>query len=524
MPPNPLKSRRFRFVIAGLVALLLGTGLSGCVVVKPLVLVYGDSLTFESADYIAYLMGDAYDVRVDAMGGTALCDYRERMVRAAQSLRPKLVISAFSGNAATPCMEGSTSQDEIAERYDADVDDLAGRLSSFGVALVLVTPPPILRPATTTASSDRLVPLESRFETWAETGIDTERTDFTGPSPTGTTTQETSGWPIGEIPSGFRSDVHPLDGVYRRISSEWRARGAAVGIIDGFSPYATAQGSWTKVQPCGSWELTNPLCRNGLIDVRAADFGHFCPSTASYEGVVPKCSTYSPGALRWAAQMSAYVRFIDGETIGHLDAVVGGPESVTVSGWAIDPGLDVSPTDVHIYVDNVGTAVTADRNRPDVGRVFPVAGATHGFTMSVDAGAGPHSVCAYVINLAGPGSNVLLDCRTVQVASAPPLGFLDQVVGGTNLVTFSGWAADPKSPTSPSDVRVQIGSSAPRVIRADMARPDVARVFPSLGADHGYSGSIIVPPGQHTVCVTAINVGAGDDTPLGCRTVTARPS
>ncbi|MBU3700792.1 MAG: SGNH/GDSL hydrolase family protein, partial [Acidimicrobiia bacterium] len=476
----------------GLAALLMGMGLSGCEIVKPVVLVYGDSLTFESLDYIVFLMGDAYDVRVDAMGGTALCDYQERMISAARSLRPKLVISTFSGNAATACMKGSSTQEQIAEKYRADVDVVAGRLSSFGVPLALVTPPPVLRPTTTTAASDQRVPAGSRFETWAETGIDTETDGFADQAPTGMTPAAVGEWRIGEIPSGFRSETHPLDGVYRQASSEWRARGAAVGVIDGFSPFATTQGSWTKVQPCGSWEVTNPLCRNGLIDVRSADLGHFCPSTASYDGIVPKCSTYSPGALRWAAQMSAYVRFIDGDTIGHLDAVVGGPESVSISGWAIDPSLDVSATQVHVYVDSAGTALTAAGNRPDVGRVFPVAGARHGFTASIPAAPGSHSVCVYAINLSGPGSNPLLGCRTVQVTPSPPFGFLDLVAGGRNLVTLSGWAADPKAPRSPIDVSVRIGTSPAMILRADLARPDVARVLPALGSIHGFAGSIEV--------------------------------
>jgi hypothetical protein len=116
--------------------------------------------------------------------------------------------------------------------------------------------------------------------------------------------------------------------------------------------------------------------------------------------------------------------------------------------------------------------------------------------------------------------NVLLGCRVVEVAPAPPFGFLDQVTGGNNQVAISGWAADPKAPTSPIDVSVQIGMSSPTVVHADLSRPDVASVFPSLGSSHGYARSIAAPPGQHTVCVTALNIGVGSDTPLGCRTVT----
>ena len=516
--------RPVRAVALGLCLLMLSLGLSACEVVRPIVLVYGDSLTFESRDYITFLVGATHDVRVDAMGGTALCDYRDRIIRASNELRPKLVIAAFSGNSSTPCMGDSSSQEQITEKYYEDASTIARSLSSIGVPLALVTPPPILRLSTGTPPSVRQIPDDVRFETWAETGIDTERTPLSKQTPLGVVPSPPDEWEIGETPEGFHSETHVLDGVYRLVSSEWRAQGGAVGIIDGFTPFATAQGSWTKVQPCGPGEIGNPLCRNGLIDVRAADFGHFCPTTASYDGVVPKCSTYSPGALRWASQMAAYVRFIDGQTTGHLDAVTGGPESVSVEGWAIDPSLDVAGTHVHVYVGSAGTAIVADGDRPDVGRLFPVAGSTHGFSTTLRAAPGTQSVCAHAINHSGPGSNVWLGCRDVQVTSAAPFGFLDWVVGGTTAVTFGGWAADPETPTSPIEVRIQVGTSAPQTVTAGVERRDVGRVFPALGSFHGYSGTIAAPPGPHTVCATAIDVGVGGDTLLGCRAVTVGPS
>jgi len=390
--------------------------LSSCVVVKPIILVYGDSLTAESVDYIVYLMGDGYDVRVDATGGTALCDYRDRMVREAAELRPKLLISAFSGNSGTPCMEDRPTSVPVTEKYREDATFLAERLAGLRIPIAFVLPPPTLRQDESGAASiDERVPLDGRYQTWAETGIDTESPNAAGPATATNRTQSIRSWQVGEIPDGFRSQTHELDGIYRGIAAEWRARGAAVGVIDGFSPFATAQGSWTKVQPCGPGEAGTALCRNGLVDIRSEDLGHFCPTTVSYQGLVPTCDTYSPGALRWASQMAAYVRFMDRETIGFFDEVSGGVASVKIDGWAIDPSLDLAPTHVHVYVDDATTALLANRSRPDVGRAFPVAGSDHGFSATIPAAPGIRSVCAYAINLAGPGSNVLLGCRTVAV-------------------------------------------------------------------------------------------------------------
>jgi hypothetical protein len=86
---------------------------------------------------------------------------------------------------------------------------------------------------------------------------------------------------------------------------------------------------------------------------------------------------------------------------------------VTVSGWTLDPDTTAS-IPVHIYVDAAGTAFTANRDRPDVGAVYPALGAAHGFSETVAATPGSHQVCAYGINT-GPGGPALLGCRTVTV-------------------------------------------------------------------------------------------------------------
>jgi hypothetical protein len=53
-----------------------------------------------------------------------------------------------------------------------------------------------------------------------------------------------------------------------------------------------------------------------------------------------------------------------------------------------------------------------------------------------------------------------------------------------------------------------------------VARPDVARTYPTIGPRPGFRGSLTVAPGRHDVCVYAINVGPGSSRRLGCRSVT----
>jgi hypothetical protein len=89
-------------------------------------------------------------------------------------------------------------------------------------------------------------------------------------------------------------------------------------------------------------------------------------------------------------------------------------DSISVSGWAIDPST-ADPIAVDVYVDGVFvTTVSAAVARDDVGGAWPAYGAGHGFTAVVPAAAsaGAHTVCAYaVVDDGQPAPN--LGCTTV---------------------------------------------------------------------------------------------------------------
>ena len=105
---------------------------------------------------------------------------------------------------------------------------------------------------------------------------------------------------------------------------------------------------------------------------------------------------------------------VGGSPFGALDSAIGAPGSVRVAGWTIDPDT-AAPGKVHVYVDGVATAVTADGARGDIGGAFPLYGTGHGFDASVAAAPGLHNVCVYAINVSGPGANTTLGCRAVSV-------------------------------------------------------------------------------------------------------------
>ena len=200
--------------------------------------------------------------------------------------------------------------------------------------------------------------------------------------------------------------------------------------------------------------------------------------------------------------------------IGSLDAVVGGLDSITVGGWALDPDTSDSIS-VHVYVDGVATAArVASTDRPDVARIYGL-GATHGFDATINASPGSHNVCVYAID--SISGNTFLGCRNVRVlANRPPIGSLDAVVGGLDSITVGGWALDLDTRSS-IDVQVSVDGSLVQTARANGPRPDVDRVH-GLGVDHGFNVTIAASGGRHTVCVTAVDSTSATQQ-IGCQVV-----
>jgi GDSL-like Lipase/Acylhydrolase family len=104
---------------------------------RPLVIVYGDSLTAESRNEIAFFTAVDGDVRVIVRGvsGTAPCDHFGQMGRDRSRLRPDLVLVAFSGNDLTPCIQNRSGS--TGEKYAAAVGQIARLWGATPVGFVL---------------------------------------------------------------------------------------------------------------------------------------------------------------------------------------------------------------------------------------------------------------------------------------------------------------------------------------------------------------------------------------------------
>ncbi len=206
-----------------------------------------------------------------------------------------------------------------------------------------------------------------------------------------------------------------------------------------------------------------------------------------------------------------------GNPIGSLENATGVSGGVSVGGWALDPDTS-SAIQVHVYVDGVGVATTASQSRSDIASVFPLYGPGHGYTATVPAAPGVRTACAFGINVATGSVNSLLGCRTVVVPDSGPFGNLESATSSTpGKISLKGWAIDPD--TSSSITVNLIVDGVLTTVTADGDRPDVGAAFPGKGPAHGFSATVSAPAGSRQVCAVGLNVGAGTNKFLGCRTV-----
>ncbi len=101
-------------------------------------------------------------------------------------------------------------------------------------------------------------------------------------------------------------------------------------------------------------------------------------------------------------------------------------------------------------------------------------------------------------------------------AHTAPLGHLDGETVSPGAVTLRGWALAPNS-TGVVVLTVSIDHVGHNILAA-LPRPDVAKVYPANGPNHGFERSFSMPAGRHSVCVYAL--GNNLITTLSCGYVT----
>ncbi|CAB4636801.1 unannotated protein [freshwater metagenome] len=215
---------------------------------------------------------------------------------------------------------------------------------------------------------------------------------------------------------------------------------------------------------------------------------------------------------------------LGGNPIASFDAAgLTHPGKITVAGWAFDPTDPTRSIPVHIYIGPVGTAISANLARADVNTLFGITG-NHAFNAELDAAGGVQQVCAYAVNDTGPGSNVPLGCKTLNIPSGSPIAWIDRLSARVGAIDVSGWVIDPDSASS-GQVHIYVDGVG-YAVNADAWRGDLGAVIPRYlelyGPSHGFNFSVAVGAGAHSVCGYAVNIaGTGSNVPLGCRTVNA---
>lgn len=311
--------------------------------------------------------------------------------------------------------------------------------------------------------------------------------------------------------------------------------GSAVGVVDSMTAVAgklTIAGWAYDPDTAASTMVAVYVDGNGVMikaDQARADFAAAQPVYGANHGYWWQ-TAISPGAHNvcvYAIDIAGQgannqitcrtIQSPSGSPYGAADYITAGPGTFSAGGWVFDPDSTAS-TPVHVYVDSSGTQATANLDRPDIAAAYPGYGAAHGFSVTVPATPGVHNVCVYGIDIAAPGANRALACRQLQALSGNPVGVVDYVGVQGNAITAGGWAYDPDT-KDPIPVHVYVDGSG-YAFTADQSRPDVGAIYPMYGPNHGYSVSVPATPGVHQVCVYGINIGAGGNQLLSCRSVT----
>lgn len=207
---------------------------------------------------------------------------------------------------------------------------------------------------------------------------------------------------------------------------------------------------------------------------------------------------------------------------GEVKEVTATAEGVALWGWAIDPDSKDTAVRVIVQLDSQWYAWSADSFSAAALATYPDAGPNHGWGGVLDAAPGMHWLCVTYLNV-GDGADVNAGCRQVHVpeptVDVSPHSKMIGAYPSPGGLTLWGYAFDPDSLESPTDVIVQVDSQWLRW-PANASYAPGADLFPGVGTSRGFVGEVAVPPGRHWVCTYAVNRNAGADTAPQCVQVT----
>lgn len=124
--------------------------------------------------------------------------------------------------------------------------------------------------------------------------------------------------------------------------------------------------------------------------------------------------------------------------------------------------------------------------------------------------------------LGTPATTAAPTSTSTRAPAVAPTAHRDRIASGSvRRVSVSGWAFDRDDLGKAVTMRVTVAGKVVGTTSASTSRPDVDRVF-GVGPAHGFAVTVAVPSGRRSVCITAVGIGRGGDTSLGCTTVAVR--
>jgi hypothetical protein len=216
------------------------------------VALFGDSLSWEAQPYYTDLIHATGEtvLTYDSHGGTAICDWLDRMREVETQYNPKAVDIQFSGNALTPCMAGYAPPSEAYyQKYRSDTLTAINIFAPSGAHIYLI------------------------------------------------------GAPISRSQQESEPNWDALNKQYASIAA---ADPQHVTYVDAGAAVEGPGHTYTDTLPCLPVEPCEGPVVAGVPSnvVRAPDGGHFCPvKTADTNGVIGGCPVYSSGAYRYADAM-----------------------------------------------------------------------------------------------------------------------------------------------------------------------------------------------------------------------------
>jgi hypothetical protein len=293
--------------------------------------------------------------------------------------------------------------------------------------------------------------------------------------------------------------------------------------------YSTAP-VWGSFQP--GWETIQyhpePACGSSQVfianNATAALYNYTPyqpngPSLNNLGGTGDGCSTYGNRNF-WVYYNNWFgnTTLPPGSPEGELSTVTADYTGVHLEGFGVDPDAPTATVLVSVQFGPTWYAFRADQQGADLTPKYPGAGNMHKFTAAIPAAPGAYPMCIYLINAGGAGSTLSLGCSVATVPPPPtPRGAIETATASNGVITFSGWAVRPDTPTSPVPVAINAGA---QWIGATANQPNSSAptVVPGAGPNQGFSGSFTAPPGLSTFCLWAGPAGRAA-VAIACRSV-----